>query len=101
MLKEILNNPKVSSACEVIAEYEIRVGDQNIKFKIKRDSSGFYFHTTSHYYQGPQQASPYISSRNIYETKEQAIVGAVNQITCFYDESHEYPEDNWIVNESY
>ncbi|MGM7637603.1 hypothetical protein [Bacillus sp. Hm123] len=101
-MKDFLaNNPKVSTLCEIVAEYEVTVGEKTIKVKIKRDSTGFYSHSTSHFYQGPEQAGPYISSRNIFDTKGEAIDGAIKQITYFYNESHEYPEDNWIVNSNY
>lgn len=87
--------------CKIIEEYEITVGIKTIKFKIKEDSSGHYFYSTSHYYQGPSQEKPYISSRNRFDSEEKAIDGAIKQIVTFYDKNDENEKDNWIINYLY
>ncbi|MGE7716944.1 hypothetical protein [Priestia megaterium] len=94
-------NPKVQSLSEVVGEYEVIVGIKTVNFKIKKHYEGYFYHSVSHYYHGPEQVGSYISSRNVFDTKEKAIHGAIDQITAFYEERHENPKDNWQVNEDY
>lgn len=98
MYKDILKGPKVKHASKLINEYEVAVGIQVVRIKIWKSIDGYYFHRTSHFYHGPDQGAPYIEARNIYDSEEKALVGAVKQITSFYKEEHGFSESYWIDN---
>lgn len=96
---EIFNNKEISEIYQVIEEFEIWVGDQNIKIKISIDNYGRYHHRINYHYKGSQQASVYLSSICIGDSKKEAYMNAYREIFGFYN-----PEDKkakWILNEDY
>jgi hypothetical protein len=95
----LTNNKHVSEVYEVVGEWEVWIGFQKVKIKIKRDINGKFVHETSHYYHGSEQAGAYISSINGYETIELALQGAIKQLLMFYDPDDE--KAKWVENDSY
>jgi len=93
------NHPIIDEVYEVCGEWKVWVGFQPIKIRVTEDLNGKYYYETSHYYQGSQQAGPYISSINGFNSIEEAIDSAMSQILLFYREDDE--EAKWIKNENY
>lgn len=96
---EIFNNKEISEVYQVIEEFKIWVGDQDIKIKISIDNYGRFHHKLNYHYKGNDQADPYTSSRCIADTKKEAYMNAHSEIFSFYDPSDENGE--WILNENY
>lgn len=102
MIEDILTGAKISYPSKIINEYEIHVGEMAVKIKIKQSvKDGHYSFNTSHYYHGPEQAGPYISSINTFNSETEALSAAVRQITSFYREEHGVSEDYWVKNKDY
>ncbi|MGG3012282.1 hypothetical protein [Brevibacillus sp. HD1.4A] len=96
----ILNGSKyIEEAYEVIKEWEVYVGWQKVKIKVKLGPREKFYYSTSHYYHGSQQAGPYMSSRNGFDTIESALSHAKQQILSFYDPNDE--KAKWKINEDY
>ncbi|MBE6089847.1 MAG: hypothetical protein E7206_17800 [Clostridium beijerinckii] len=80
----------VAEAYKVLEIYEVWIGTQKIKIKLSEliKGNGFkYWYSNSHHYHGSKQASAYISSRNGFNSTEEALHGALRELTSFYDES--------------
>ena len=97
-LEKLIGN-HIVEAYEVIKEFEVFVGFQKIKIKIKLGNDGKYYYATSHYYHGSRQAGPYTSSQNGFDTIENAIYHAKRQILQFYDPNDESAV--WKINDNY
>lgn len=89
----------IDEAYEVCGEWKVQIGFQLVKIRVTQDLDGKHYYETSHYYKGSQQACPYISSINGYDSIEQAINGAKAQLLSFYQEDDE--EAVWVKNENY
>lgn len=98
-LSQLTESKHIEEAYEVIKEWEIYVGWQKIKIKVKQGPQNLYYYATSHYYHGSKQAGPYISSINGFDTIESALSHAKSQILSFYDPDDEKAQ--WKVNEDY
>jgi hypothetical protein len=86
-------------AYEVCGEWKVWVGFQPVKIRVMQGLNGKYYYETSHFYHGSQQAGPYISSINGFDTIQEAISAAKRQILSFYREDDE--EAKWVKNENY
>ncbi|MBN2980134.1 hypothetical protein [Cohnella algarum] len=97
---ELLEEYKqVIDVYEIVGEWEVWIGYQRVKIKVKKDKRGGYVSSTSHFYHGSTQAGPYISSRNDGSTIEEALRSAMSQLLSFYKTDDAKAE--WVVNESY
>lgn len=87
---ELLHSYKqVVESYEHVGEWRIwihhdYIGSTEIKIRIDLGSDGKYHYSTSHYYQGSNQAGPYISSRNGEDSIEGALEGAMSQLMSFF-----------------
>jgi hypothetical protein len=90
---------KVDSIYKVVDVFEITLGEQTIKVKILNGFNGIFYYRNSHWYHGPEQAGPYISSINGFDTEGEALHAAVRELTFFYKPEHE--GENWIVNQRF
>jgi hypothetical protein len=98
-LDKIILNENIKEAYYIVGEWEVLIGDQYVKIKIKRNFHELYFYDTSHNYQGTGQASGYNSNVNGLGSVLEAIEYAINQLTKFYIE-----EDHgaiWNLNINY
>lgn len=96
---EIFNNKEILEIYQVIEEFKIWVDDQEIKIRISIDNYGRFHHKVNYYYKGSQQATPYISSICIGNTKKEAYMNAYREIFSFYDPTDK--NRKWIFNECY
>lgn len=95
-------NEKVSVVYKLIDIFEVRIGDKNVKIKILQDiksSNGMYYYQNSHWYHGTEQVAAYISSRNGFNNKEEALQNALRELTIFYREDDENAK--WVENERF
>jgi|GEM_PF-1570102 len=87
---DILQSYKqVVESYENVGEWRVwihhdHIGSTEITIRIDLGSDGKYHYSTSHYYQGSNQAGPYISSRNSEDTVEQALESAMSQLLSFF-----------------
>ena len=89
----------VSRVSEVVGEWELCIGQQQLKIKINSDHKGNFEHKTSHFYHGTDQSSPYVLDNNGGRTIEEALHSAMNQLLSLYDPSDE--QAVWKNNSSY
>lgn len=70
-----------------------------VKVKIYQDEVGQYSQQPSHRFHGPKQVAPYTSSRNGYPTEEEALQGAIDDLTVFMPDPVTFPnpDDDWFV----
>ena len=98
MLDEIMKY-NVTEAYKVLSEYEVILGLQKIRIKIKRCYNNKYHFSTSHYCKSSKQAGLYKAGYDEFDSYDMALKYAMKQITSFYDESDD--ELQWIPNEDY
>lgn len=95
---KLFNSRHIVETYEIIGEWEVWVGSQQIKVKVKKNRDGKFFHSLSHHYWGSEQAGPYVSSiTGPYETAEEAIQHAQREMLSFYNPSDEKAE--WVKND--
>ncbi|NFO03134.1 hypothetical protein FDC58_16720 [Clostridium botulinum] len=93
---------KIIEAYKVIDIIEVWLGMKKIKIKLLEiiKGNGFKYHySNSHWYKGSDKAGPYISSNVGFNTKEEALSGAIRELTFFYNESDE--DAQWIENDQF
>lgn len=96
---KLLENEHFTDIQMIISEWQVRIGEQIVKIRIKLDNNDYYQFSTSHYYQGSELAGPVISSFANLETEKEALLVAKRQISGMYN-----PEDKkarWVVNTSF
>ena len=93
---EVLTDKDISEVKRLVNEYSIFVGDQRIGIKIYIDENGLYQMKTSHFYQGKNNSGAYISTAAIFETEQEALNRAKNQLLAFYD-----GQGMWHENDDY
>ena len=95
---DIFNKKYIEKAYEVVGEWEINIGGQNIFIKVMKDKLGKYVYKSSHYYLGTH-SSLYIAVETEFETIDDAVREAVKDKLRYYD-----PEDFdsiWVINGDY
>lgn len=100
----------VSEAYMLIREYRLYFdGLGEVRFKIWQNNQAYggdwYSFTQSHYFNGPKQAGPYITSAPFGATEELALWKAATTITHLHNPNlatDDSPSENWLVkNEDY
>lgn len=82
---ELLADKDVSEVKRLVNEYSMLVGNQRIGIKVYIDENGFYQMKTSHFYQGKNNAGAYITTAANFETEQEALNRAKNQLLAFFD----------------
>jgi hypothetical protein len=103
--KKEFDRPDIIEAYKNVGEYRFWVelptaGSVQVKIRIDQDLNGYFYFDLSHYMQTPQQAAPYVTSRNRADTLEQALGDGLNSLFCFYDQAvsrGENPSPSWFV----
>ncbi|OME07876.1 hypothetical protein BSK64_06370 [Paenibacillus odorifer] len=89
-INKIQSHEYILNTYELVKEWEIwvdhhHIGPQKITIKIHEGNDGRYHYTTSHMYQGTQQAGPYLSSDSSATTIESAVDKAIRQLFAFFN----------------
>lgn len=93
---ELLADKNIYEVKRLVNEYSMFVGNQRIGIKVYFDENGFYQMETSHFYQGKNNAGAYITTAVNFETEQEALKRAKNQLLAFYD-----GQGIWHENEKY
>ncbi|WP_306009356.1 hypothetical protein [Bacillus sp. MMSF_3328] len=86
----------IEYAKKLESQYVVSIDGQDIGIKIYVDSNGYYQMDTSHYYQGPGRAGVYITSAANFDSAEEALIIARNQLSLAYDN-----KGQWVKNINY
>lgn len=82
---DYLEDELFDSVEEIVSQWKVRIGGQDIGIRVTKDTLGYYQFTTSHYYHGSNQAGPYISSAANLASEKDALMHARRQIVSFYE----------------
>ena len=95
---ELIADQNISEVKRLENEYSMLVENQRIGIKIYSDENGLYQMKTSHFYQGKHNAGPYITTAANFETEQEALNRAKNQLLAFYDGQGIWHEnDNYFI----
>lgn len=101
-----ITDPAVEAIYHVVGEYKVHFTGLNIPvcFRIFEDLSAqapqykFRFEQ-SHYFHGPDQAGPYVTSANYADTPENALRRGIETILDHYKPAigKHLPRDSWLI----
>lgn len=91
----------IEEAYVVVSLFEVYIGTQKIKIKIKKDlNNGKFSYSNSHHYHGSEQASPYASSMCVMiDTELEALNSALRELISFYNPSD--VNATWVESENF
>lgn len=90
---------KVDSIYKVIDIFEVTLSSKVVKIKILKGVNGTFCYRNSHWYYGPEQAGPFISSINCFDTEGEALLAAIRELTLYYKPEHK--GKSWIENSEF
>ena len=95
---ELLADQNISEIKRLVNKYSMLVGNQRIGIKIYIDENGFYQMKTSHFYQGKKNTGSYMTTAANFESEQEALNRAENQLLAFYDGQGIWHEnDNYLL----
>lgn len=98
--KNALSDSNILESYKLVGEWRVYVGLKLLGIKVWQMNNGKYSHDESHYYHGPQQDGPYISSRTGFNNAEEALHSAKQQLLSFYNPKYN-ADDYWDPNTNY
>ena len=87
MLGSSSNNKSKSKKYETIVEHELWLDCQPVKIRVLKDSNGKYLYQMNYFQKGSDQIATISTSDVRFDTKEEAAVHAVRQISYYYNEN--------------
>ena len=102
---EHFESERITEIHALVSEYSFVVHEtKEVKVKIWRtnypDSGRLFAFTQSHYFHGPSQGGPYMTSAPYGETEEEALSKAIFTFTSFFPPAGQHPDADtsaWFV----